>query len=147
MKHQELVAQILAAVDKILHVEKGQVLRAEGVALHPSEIHMLLFLHDRPDANAKEIAHRFSVTKGAVSQTLSRLESKGVLTKKRSPESPTELSLSLTELGENMMVHALRLKENAQRRFAAHLSAMTESDREAVGRFFRSLVEDFDGLH
>jgi DNA-binding MarR family transcriptional regulator len=96
LKHPELVELILAVVDKILHVEKGRVLEAEGVKLHPSEIHLLLFLHAHPHANAKEIAHRFSVTKGAVSQTISRLEAKGVLTKERNPEAQTELALSLT---------------------------------------------------
>ena len=60
LQHPDLVGLIMAAVDKILHVEKGQVLEAEGIKLHPSEIHLLLFLHARPDANASEIAERFN---------------------------------------------------------------------------------------
>ena len=66
LKHPELVALILAVVDKILHIEKGQVLEAEGVKLHPSELHLLLFLHARPDVNAKEIAERLSITENTV---------------------------------------------------------------------------------
>lgn len=140
LNHPELVELILAAVDKILHVEKSQVLEAEGVTLHPTEIHLLLFLHARPRANAREIAERFSVTKGAVSQTLSRLEAKGVLMKDRNPESPTELTLSLTEVGERLMACVLEVKDAAARRFDTHLAAMTEADRKAVGRFFGRLT-------
>lgn len=144
LKHPELVELILAVVDKILHVEKGRVLEAEGVKLHPSEIHLLLFLHAHADANAKEIAHRFSVTKGAVSQTISRLEAKGVLTKERNPEAQTELALSLTTTGRRLLPHVLRVKEEAEGRFDAHLSTLSEADRDAVRRFFRSLIQGAD---
>ncbi len=137
LNHPGLVAEILSAVDKILHVEKDRVLKSEGVSLHPSEIHLLLFLHSRPDANAKEIGERFSITKGAVSQTLSRLESKGVLTKGRNPESQNELTLVLTGKGTRVMADVLQLKERAERRFDALLAELTEADRAAVGRFFR----------
>ncbi len=140
LRHPDLVGLIMAAVDKILHVEKGQILEAEGIRLHPSEIHLLLFLHARPAANASEIAARFNITKGAVSQTLSRLERKGVLTKDRNPDSQTELILSLTRSGDRVMAEALRLKEAAEEKFDAHLSALTENERIAVGRFFRRLT-------
>jgi DNA-binding MarR family transcriptional regulator len=138
--HPELVGLIMAAVDKIIHVEKGQVLEAEGIKLHPSEIHLLLFLHGRPGANASEIAERFNITKGAVSQTLSRLERKGVLTKDRNPESQTELVLNLTPKGDRVMVEALRVKEAAERKFDGHLMTLTEEERAAVGRFFRGFA-------
>lgn len=140
LKHPELVELILAAVDRLLHVEKAQVLDAEGVKLHPSEIHLLLFLHARPDSNATEIAHRFGITKGAVSQTLSRLEGKGVLTKERSPGTQGDLAISMTELGRRLMVEVLRLERNAAARFDAHLEGLSHQDREAVGRFFRRMV-------
>ena len=113
---------------------------AEGIKLHPSELHLLLFLDARPGANASEIASRFNVTKGAVSQTLSRLERKGVLTKGRNPDSQTELILSLTRKGNRVMAEALRLKEAAEEKFDAHLSDLTEGERVAVGRFFQRLV-------
>ena len=95
LKHPALVAQVMATIDKILHMEKGMILEEGGVKLHPSEIHLLLFLHLRPRANASEIARHFSVTKGAVSQTLSRLARKGVLIKGRNPGRQAELDLSL----------------------------------------------------
>ena len=138
LKHPDLVSLVMAAVDRILHVEKGQVLEAEGIKLHPSEIHVLLFLHARPGANASEIAERFGITKGAVSQTLSRLEKKGVLTKDRNPESQTELVISLTGRGVRLLKEALRLKAAAEKKFDAALAQLTEPDREAVGKFFRA---------
>lgn len=142
LNHPELVALILAAVDRLMSLEKTQTLSADGVRLHPSEIHVLLFLHARPDASATEIARRFSVTKGAVSQTLSRLESKGVLTKERSVDRPGGLDIRFTERGRRVLPRVLALKDAVERRFDARLSSLTSADRGAVERFFRLMIEE-----
>jgi DNA-binding MarR family transcriptional regulator len=141
LEHPRLVALIMQAVDRLLQVEKEQVLEAEGVRLHPSEIHLLLFLDSKPEAKGTEIAERFSVTKGAVSQTLARLESKGVLKRQRREGAPTELSIELTTKGEALMARALEIKGAAEGRFDALFSALSEPEREAVGRFLRLFNE------
>lgn len=140
LNHPGLVDLILAALDKLLHVEKGQVMEAEGVKLHPSEIHLLLFLHANPTTSATGIAHRFGVTKGAVSQNLARLESKGVISKSRGSGPQGELSIALTDLGERLMPHVVRIKEAAASRFDSHLSTLSPEEREAVGRFFQEVL-------
>ena len=47
--------------------------------LYPSEIHLLLLIDAQSQLNATGLAERLGLTKGAVSQTLTRLEKKGVL--------------------------------------------------------------------
>ena len=47
--------------------------------------------------NATKIADELGVTKGAVSQTLTRLEKKGVLVKTKDASNKNELSLQFTE--------------------------------------------------
>lgn len=141
LKHPELVSLALAMVDKLFQVEKERVLEADGVRLHPSEIHLLLFLDDHPDANAKEISDRFSVTKGAISQTLGRLERKGVVLRNRREEAPTEIRVDLTRKGERVMAKALAVKRAAEVRFDEDFSALTDAERQGVERFLRRVVE------
>jgi DNA-binding MarR family transcriptional regulator len=133
----------MATIDKILHVEKGILLEEEEVKLHPSEIHLLLFLHARPESNATDIAHRFSITKGAVSQTLSRLERKGVLTKGRNPGNPAELNLSLTGIGERLTARAVEMKAAAEQNYDQQLSDLDQPGRDAVRRFLEGMQARF----
>jgi DNA-binding MarR family transcriptional regulator len=141
LKHPRLVSLIMAALDSLLNVEKTQILEVGEVRLHPSEIHLLLFLKAEPQANVTEIARRFSVTKGAVSQTLTRLSAKGIITKSRSSEGSGDLSISFTKLGESLMPRVHSLKDAAERRFDAHLEALGQEEREAVGRFFQRILQ------
>lgn len=143
LNHPGPVALVMATIDRILHMEKGMLLEEEGVKLHPSEIHLLLFLHARPESNATDIVRRFSVTKGAVSQTLSRLERKGVLIKGRNPGSQTELDLSLTKIGERLTARAVEMKAEAERHYDQQLSELDEPGREAVMRFLRGMQVRF----
>jgi DNA-binding MarR family transcriptional regulator len=144
LNHPGLVAQVMATIDKILHMEKVMLLEEEEVKLHPSEIHLLLFLHARPESNATDIVRRFSVTKGAVSQTLSRLERKGVLIKGRNPKSQTELDLSLTKLGEKLTARAVEMKAAAERHYDQQLSDLDEPGRDAVQRFLEGMQVRFN---
>ena len=147
LKHPELVGLVMATIDKILHAEKGKVLEAEGVKLHPSEIHLLLFLEDHPAVNATQIAQRFSVTKGAVSQTLTRLERKGVLIKGRNPGSQTELDLSFTEQGRKLMGRLLGMRRAAERYWDDHMGCVSEADRKAIRRFLEGMQARFPPGH
>lgn len=147
LKHPELVGLVMATIDKILHADKGKVVEAEGVKLHPSEIHLLLFLEDHPAANATQIAQRFSVTKGAVSQTLTRLEKKGVLIKARNPGSQTELDLSFTEQGRKLMGRLVGVRDAAERHFDDHMASASEADRQAIRRFLKSVQGRFLPSH
>lgn len=143
LRHPKLVGLIMATIDKILHAEKGRILEAEGVKLHPSEIHLLLFLEDHPAANATQIAQRFSITKGAVSQTLTRLETKGVLIKGRNPGSQTELDLSFTEQGRTLMERLVGMREAAERHYDNHMDSISAADRAVIRRFLETMQERF----
>ena len=90
LKHKDIVSQIFTLIDRVLFIEKKTKVKFENVTLYPSEIHLILFLYREQDTNVTRIAERLGVTKGAISQTLSRLESKGVLHKVKDPNNKNE---------------------------------------------------------
>ena len=96
---ENIKRQIIQVINKILFSEKKRVFKCGEASLHPSEVHLLLMIENDLATNASKIAQQLGLTKGAVSQTLSRLEKKGVIVKSRDPYNKNELTLSLTDLG------------------------------------------------
>ncbi len=72
-----------------------------GVLLFPAEVHTLSAVYEHPQSNITELAELLGVTKGAVSQMISKMEAKGLLIKKFAPGSEKQRILILTEKGES----------------------------------------------
>ncbi len=90
VESSNLAERIRRIINRLIFLEKRSVIQQEGVRLHPSEIHLMQVIKERPELNAGEMAQQLAVSNGAVSQTLARLERKGVITKSRDPSLRTE---------------------------------------------------------
>jgi DNA-binding MarR family transcriptional regulator len=133
--HPELLSQTRSVIQKALCLEKGSRLEVEGVRLYPSEIHVLLLVEAGERTKATRMAERLGITKGAMSQTLARLERKGLLTKQRNPQAKNELTLSFTPLGRRAARGYGKLQHAIRGRFDAYFSAVSDAERSVIGRF------------
>ena len=70
-----------------------------GVLLFPAEVHTLSAVCENPRSNITELAELLGVTKGAVSQMISKMEKKGLIIKEFAPGSEKQRMLKLTEKG------------------------------------------------
>jgi DNA-binding MarR family transcriptional regulator len=70
-----------------------------GVPLHRAEIHTVRTIGLNPGINVTTLAERMGVTKGAASQTVSRLVKKGLVRKVEAADNERETLLALTDLG------------------------------------------------
>ncbi|MFH1841618.1 MAG: MarR family transcriptional regulator [bacterium] len=139
LEHRALIAQVEGIVDKILNVEKGHSFEIEGTRLYPSEIHLLLRIAAEPGINATGLAERLGLTKGAVSQTLSRLEKKGLLLKSRDAARKNELILEFTTLGRQTVEHFQGVQAKLRQRYDSFFASLSEADREVIHRFLSHL--------
>jgi DNA-binding MarR family transcriptional regulator len=146
LRHPELISLLSVVIDKLLYLEKSKVFDVEGVKLYPSEAHLILYLAERPDANATALACRFGVTKGAISQTLSRLRRKDVITKQRDASRKNELVLGFTPRGERVLAWFRQLSSSLRQRHDALFSRLTENEKEAVRGFLIELEKDLDSM-
>jgi DNA-binding MarR family transcriptional regulator len=146
LKHKALVMQLFRIIKKCIVLEKHNIVQFKGVSLYPSEIHLLLFLHQKQDSHVTHIAERLGMTKGAVSQTLSRLEKKQVLRKIKNPYHNNELSVVFTALGQRVIEHVQRLHHSAGLQHDQYFSALTDSDRQAIRHFLAHLERTLDGI-
>lgn len=71
-----------------------------GILLTQTEIHTIATVGDYPGVNVTRLAQMRGITKGAASQMVYKLVDKGFIKKDISPNSDTEVSLTLTRLGQ-----------------------------------------------
>jgi DNA-binding MarR family transcriptional regulator len=122
-------------INKILFLKKKNLFQFQGVKFYPSEVHVMLVMGEKRATNATRMAERLGVTKGAVSQTLTRLEKKGVLTKTKDPYNKNELTLTFTPFGaEAFQYYSARVAENLEKH-DRHLEQFTDDEKAAIQRF------------
>ena len=85
--------------DKMNSMHEPAIDFGTGVPLYRSEIHTIKAIGENPGINVTGLAEVMGVTKGAVSQTLSKLASKGLVVKTTSDDNAKEILPELTDLG------------------------------------------------
>ena len=70
-----------------------------GVPLYRTEIHTIQAIGKNPGINVSRLAEHMSVTKGAISQTVSKLARKRLVRKTYAEDNVKEVLLELTDLG------------------------------------------------
>jgi DNA-binding MarR family transcriptional regulator len=113
-----------------------------GIPLYRSEIHTIETIGKNPGINVTRLSERIGITKGAVSQMLTRLVKKKLIEKGTVPGNEKELMIDLTDLG--------RLAFENHR--ALHLSMLAilkdyygDMLPSRLGRF-RELVEELSSI-
>ena len=142
--NERILDRLQRVINKILFLKKKSIFEFRGVEFFPSEVHLMLVIKDKSATNATRIADRLGVTKGAVSQTLSRLEKKGVLRKTKDPFNRNELTLDFTSFGaaafENYSIHAAGMLKKHDR----YLEGFTDNEKGTVLRFLMEVEKVFD---
>ncbi len=102
---KELIERFLKLVNKYNALGKHPLTYGTQYKFYHSERHMLDIVGDDPGLNITEFAKAAGVTKGAISQVVSKLEKKGALKRFKSDENDKEIRLELTQQGEQIYEH------------------------------------------
>jgi len=143
---KKLFMQIQRVGNKFVSLERGLVFQHGQVKLHASEIHLMKTVAIYPDVNATGMAKLLGVTKGAISQTLSRLVKKGVVSKESDPLTRNELKISLTAFGTEALSAFDRQNAGQRKDFSTHLESLSQEDREKIMGFLVSLEAFLNSL-
>lgn len=106
MRNEE--AEIIHAFKRLIHVlTTGKRTPREygGVTLYRAEVHILEMIGKRSGITASDIVNTMDVTKGAISQIISKLSAKGLLQKSSRAENMKIQELCLTEKGTEILLH------------------------------------------
>lgn len=112
-------------------------------ALSSTEIHLIEIIGDGASPySVTDLAHILGVTKGAISQTLKRMEKKGLTLKRVDPDNASRSLVTLTPKGEVAHAAHRRWHETMDGGFKAYFNHL-ESEKIDFLLEFLNRVEDF----
>jgi DNA-binding MarR family transcriptional regulator len=101
-KHRVItdIAQYITKIkNKLNRLEKKSLDFGNGGKLYASELHTIEAIGEKYGNTVTELCNLFGTTKGAVSQIISKLEKKELISKERNRDYGKEIDISLTEKG------------------------------------------------
>ncbi|MFX1461536.1 MAG: MarR family winged helix-turn-helix transcriptional regulator [Promethearchaeota archaeon] len=138
--NQNLVGKILETISKLAFLEKRRKIIYKDIKLYPSEIHLLLFVYHIQDKNITQIAENLGLTKGAISQTLSRLHKKGIIIKETEPFQKNQIHIQFTDKGKLLMDHVNEFKGFLETEFLSYLKTKSSREKQLISDFLDTLV-------
>ncbi len=137
----KIAGQIRRVINRSMFLEKRTILHHEDLRLYPSEIHLLQVIKEGEDLSAGEMARKLGLSNGAVSQTLNRLEKKGVIKKSKDPALKNKVTATLNETGRGALKQFEEGQEATMKVFSSYLSGLSEKERRIIEGFLSRLEE------
>ncbi|MGO0905226.1 MarR family winged helix-turn-helix transcriptional regulator [Clostridioides difficile] len=141
-------SKLITLMERIIHKynqweDKKRTYGTE-LLLSKSEIHTIAAVGDNPGINITSLADVLGITKGAASQMIYKLVAKGTVVKRVSPDSDTEVVLSLTDGGmKNYKAHQEYHKQTNDESLKL-LDDMPEPFYEYMLSYFSTFEESID---
>jgi DNA-binding MarR family transcriptional regulator len=135
LQTKKMAGQIRRVLNRTMLLEKRSIFRHEALRLYPSEIHLLQVINEESGLSAGEMAKRLGVTNGAVSQTLNRLEKKGVITKSKNPSLKNKLTVHFTTSGKAAFQGFGQEQEATLKAFSNYLAGLADNERRVIEGF------------
>ena len=114
-----------------------------GQALFSSEIHMIEAVGHNTGMSVTELAEFMGVTKGAASQTLKKLENKGLVGKNPDPDNSSRLLVHLTSKGKVAFYAHEHWHETMDGGFKEYFFEMPEEQLVFLDDFLDKLIMFF----
>ncbi len=113
-----------------------------GEPVTHSEIHLIEIIGDNEGLSVTDISRHIGITKGAVSQSLKRLETKNYTTKKTDPENLSRSIVMLTSKGNTAYWAHKHWHETMDGGFEKYMNELDENNIKVIVQFLER-VEDF----
>jgi DNA-binding MarR family transcriptional regulator len=135
-KVDSLLESGIRILNKAYALEKKPVDIVPGILLYPSEFHVIEITGKHPEKNLTAIASHLGVTKGAISQTVRKLEKKGLVKKVGLPGNKKNVVLELTDSGWKAFEWHRSLHEFMETEIRKELEQMSYSEIERFLRIY-----------
>jgi DNA-binding MarR family transcriptional regulator len=137
-----LMDQIQRVANCFATVERKLIFEHKGSKLFASEIHFMQAVDGEPELNLTEVAQKLAITKGAASQTLARLQTKGMIGKESDPFNKNQLQMQLTKQGREALQAFYKKIQQEWGELSQYLDSLNQKEIQTVGKFM-SRLEDF----
>jgi DNA-binding MarR family transcriptional regulator len=137
----DLVRRFARAAGKYRALEETPIKLASGISVFGSEMHMAAAIGEGAAQTAMDLASLFGVSKGAVSQAVTKMESKGWVKREYAPGNDKTKLLSLTSSGRTPVRLHERLHGANRPMFEARDRGIPQGRRDAHRRVGRKNQE------
>ncbi|WP_051207974.1 MarR family winged helix-turn-helix transcriptional regulator [Butyrivibrio sp. AE3006] len=144
--YRELAWQMERIIHKYSQFEKKPQQYCKGLTLTQPEIHTVAIIGDQEGISVTGLAKVRGITKGAASQMVYKLVDKGLVEKRVSPSSDSELNLYLTKLGKKARAEHRKKHETMEIKFAEIMDRIPESMQNELLKILKSFEEELDEL-
>ncbi len=131
----ELTRLFLRVGAKFSHLEKKAVDLGVGEKLFPTELHTIEAIGNGCGQTVTTLCEYFDITKGAVSQIITRLEKKGYVEKHRNADFAKEKIISLTPKGQLVYKNHQALHNQMDGEISATLQKYTTKEIAVLQEF------------
>ena len=131
MKSKQFEELLFRVVNRFNALEKHPLNFGTKHKLYHSERHMLDRIGENPGMNVTEFAVRAGVTKGAISQVISKLEKKGFVQRYRNTGNNKEILISLTDTGKSVFKKRKKSNQEVHNQLTAELSKYSRNNIES----------------
>lgn len=134
----------LRIINKFKDLEKIPLDHGTGHLLYAAEINTLELIGKFPGINLTQLAQKKGVTKGAVSQIVSKLVDKQLVAKEQATGNEKAVSLALTSLGRVAFANHEKFHEKYDTAMVEKLKGMSEEQLKLIGEVFGMLEGTID---
>jgi DNA-binding MarR family transcriptional regulator len=121
------IAQYVTKIkNKLNKLEKKSIDFGTGEKLYASELHTIEAIGEKHGNTVTELCNLFGTTKGAVSQIISKLEKKELISKERNRNYAKEINISLTEKGWIIFKSHKKLHKKMDVKFLSFMKTIPE---------------------
>ena len=135
-KFEDILAHITRIIVKAFELEKIPRDFGTGDLLYHSEIHTVHAIGSNPGMNITQLAAMLGVTKGAISQVVSKLSQKGLVDRYKEPKNKKQVLLALTPKGQNAYAGHIEYHKKIGDAFFTEVGAMTDEQLAFLNLFF-----------
>lgn len=144
--YRELAWQMERTIHKYAQYEKKPQTYCGNITLTQPEIHTIAIIGDQEGISVTQLAAARGITKGAVSQMIYKLVDKGLVEKRVSPNSDSELNLHLTKKGRQAFAEHRKKHEAMENKFSALMNNIPENTAQYIMEFMKAFEKELDEL-
>lgn len=112
-----------------------------GHKLYTAQIHIISVIGEKPGCSPLELSQKLNITKGAVSQTLSKLEKMELIEKRKGGQYPNRIQIYLTSSGEQVLEEHQSHHARKLEKLYAMMESTSKEEEQAIEKFLETLIE------
>lgn len=135
---------LMRLFNKAAMIEREPVDTGDGVLLYTSEVHLIDMAGRFPEERLSTLASRLGITKGAISQTVKKLEEKGYLERTKPEGNNKTVLIRLTDAGLRVLYWHRAYHAVVNDRIMQEMSDFSRKDRNNFQKILLQIEKIFD---